>query len=183
MSACPGSFPAFAVADSVGLLAWRNCAARPSRPAKSRAVARAEFFPPYSRAAATVFHRLPGTESAAIVAERCASRLCLGIALLRVNDLAGRQNWRAPHNKTHSILVAPTFRWSSAHFEKCPSKGGRYINRIVFLCGARHFGRSVRSFTRSNAASRPNQGAQRSATSTADSVPGRRCKTVAAARL
>ena len=33
-------------------------------------MARAEFFPPYSRAAATVFHRLPGTESAAIVAER-----------------------------------------------------------------------------------------------------------------
>ncbi len=32
MSACPGSFPAFAVADSVGLLARRNCAARPSRP-------------------------------------------------------------------------------------------------------------------------------------------------------
>ena len=35
-----------------------------------RAVARAEFFPPYSRAAATVLHRLPGTESAVIVAER-----------------------------------------------------------------------------------------------------------------
>jgi hypothetical protein len=33
-------------------------------------VARAEFLPPYSRAAATVLHRLPGTESAANVAER-----------------------------------------------------------------------------------------------------------------
>ncbi len=32
MSACPGSFPAFAVADSVGLLARRNFAAQPSRP-------------------------------------------------------------------------------------------------------------------------------------------------------
>ena len=32
MPACPGSFPAFAVADSVGLLARRNFAARPSRP-------------------------------------------------------------------------------------------------------------------------------------------------------
>src|ERR1700688_3346849 len=39
-------------------------------PRKFRAVARAEFLPPYSRAAATVLHRLPGTESAANVAER-----------------------------------------------------------------------------------------------------------------
>src|SRR5271169_886677 len=39
-------------------------------PRKFRTVARAEFFPPYSRAAATVLHRLPGTESAANVAER-----------------------------------------------------------------------------------------------------------------
>ena len=62
-SAYPGSFPAFAVADSVGLLAWRNCAARSSRPFL-QAVARAEFLPPYSRASATVLHRLPGTESA-----------------------------------------------------------------------------------------------------------------------
>jgi hypothetical protein len=37
---------------------------------KFRAVARAEFLPPYSRAAATVLHRLPGTESAVSVAER-----------------------------------------------------------------------------------------------------------------
>ena len=35
-------------------------------------VARAEFFPPYSRAAATGLHRLPGTESAVNVAERFA---------------------------------------------------------------------------------------------------------------
>ena len=34
------------------------------------AVARAEFLPPYSRAAATGLHRLPGTESAVNVAER-----------------------------------------------------------------------------------------------------------------
>ena len=33
-------------------------------------MARAEFLPPYSRAAATAFHRLPGTESAVDVAER-----------------------------------------------------------------------------------------------------------------
>jgi hypothetical protein len=55
-------------------------------PWKRRAVARAEFLPPYSRAAATVLHRLPGTESAVIVAERCASRHGREIALLRVND-------------------------------------------------------------------------------------------------
>ena len=48
-------------------------------------VARAEFLPPYSRAAATVLHRLPGTESAVNVAERCAFRLGRDIALLRVN--------------------------------------------------------------------------------------------------
>src|ERR1700688_2498505 len=31
VGACPGSIPAFAIADSVGLLARRNCAAQPSR--------------------------------------------------------------------------------------------------------------------------------------------------------
>jgi hypothetical protein len=66
---------------------------------KFGAVARAEFLPPYSRAAATVFHRLPGTESAAIVAERCASWHGLEIALLRVNELAVRPERRAPRNK------------------------------------------------------------------------------------
>src|ERR1700688_2415056 len=40
------------------------------QPAPVRTVAHAEFFPPYSRAAATVFHRLPGTESAVNLAER-----------------------------------------------------------------------------------------------------------------
>jgi len=60
-AAYPGSIPASAVAGSVGLLAWRTSAARPSRPG-FRAVARAEDSPPYSRAAATVSHRLPGTE-------------------------------------------------------------------------------------------------------------------------
>jgi hypothetical protein len=64
-----GIVSGFAVADSVGLLARRTYAARPSRP-KNKAVARAEFLPPYSRAAATVFHRLPGTESTVIVAKR-----------------------------------------------------------------------------------------------------------------
>jgi hypothetical protein len=53
---------------------------------KFRAVARAEFLPPYSRAAATVFHRLPGTESAVNVAERCSSRQDRDIAVLRVNN-------------------------------------------------------------------------------------------------
>jgi len=38
-------------------------------------VARAEFLPPYSRAAATGLHRLPGTESAVNVAERRPSRM------------------------------------------------------------------------------------------------------------
>jgi hypothetical protein len=89
-----------------------------------RTVAHAEFLPPYSRAAATVLHRLPGTESAVDVAERCAFRLGRGIALLRVNDLAERPKWRAPRNKTQSCIslslcersgsvhVAPTFRWA-----------------------------------------------------------------------
>jgi hypothetical protein len=46
---------------SPGLAELRPC----GLPAlKFRTVARAEFFPPYSRAAATVLHRLPGTESA-----------------------------------------------------------------------------------------------------------------------
>jgi hypothetical protein len=97
--ACPGSSPAFAIADSVGLLAWRNFVARPSRP-EIGAVARAEFLPPYSRAAATVLHRLPGTESAASVAKRCACRRGRFVAMLRVNDLAANPNWQAPHNKT-----------------------------------------------------------------------------------
>ncbi len=39
------------------------------------AVARAEFLPPYSRAAATGLHRLPGAESAVNVAERWRPRL------------------------------------------------------------------------------------------------------------
>ena len=53
---------------------------------KFRTVARAEFLPPYSRASATGLHRLPGTESAVIVAERCAFQHCRDVALLRVND-------------------------------------------------------------------------------------------------
>ena len=89
-----------------------------------RAVARAEFLPPYSRAAATVLHRLPGTESAVDVAERCASWLGRDIALLRVNDLAERPKRRAPRYKTESSIslslceragsvhAAPTFRWT-----------------------------------------------------------------------
>lgn len=72
-SAYPGSFPAFAVADSVGLLAWRNCAARSSRPIRFGVVARAEFLPPYSRASATALHRLPGTESALLLMQRLPS--------------------------------------------------------------------------------------------------------------
>src|SRR6266700_2656799 len=39
------------------------------------AVARAEFLPPYSRAAATGLHRLPGAESAMNVAERRRPRV------------------------------------------------------------------------------------------------------------
>ena len=90
-----------------------------------RAVARAEFFPPYSRASATVLHRLPGTESAANVAERGAFRLVRDAAMLRVNELAERRKWRAPRNKTKSsaslnlqarsglVHVAPAFRRAS----------------------------------------------------------------------
>jgi hypothetical protein len=58
-------------------------------------VARAEFLPPYSRASATDLHRLPGTESAVIVAERRRPRL-VGTLLLRVNEIAERPWWRAP---------------------------------------------------------------------------------------
>jgi hypothetical protein len=78
-------------------------------------VAHAEFFPPYSRAAATVFHRLPGTESAVNVAERCASRLGQDITLLRVNDLSERPKWRAPNKKTIRFMWRPPL---DGHFSK-----------------------------------------------------------------
>jgi hypothetical protein len=46
------------------------------------------FFPPYSRAAATAFHRLPGTESAVNVAERSEFRQSRKfLAPLRVNGI------------------------------------------------------------------------------------------------
>jgi hypothetical protein len=74
-------------------------------------VTHAEFLPPYSRAAATVLHRLPGTESAVIVAERCAFRLVRDAAMLRVNELAERPKWRAPRmlytNFSNSISTSP----------------------------------------------------------------------------
>jgi hypothetical protein len=66
LSAHPGSIPGFAAADSIGLLAWRCCTAQPSRPGNRSSGLRG-ISPPYSRAAATDFHRLPGTESAVIV--------------------------------------------------------------------------------------------------------------------
>ena len=117
--ACPGSFPAFAIADSVGLLAWRNFPARPSHP-EMRAVARAEFLPPYSRAAATVLHRLPGTESAVDVAKRCAPRLGRDTAMLRVNDLAERPKWRAPR------LLGNVLAAASAQIHARPSGGTEF---------------------------------------------------------
>src|SRR6202043_1591111 len=46
-------------------VSWLGGTAPRGLPAQEfRTVARAEFLPPYSRAAATVLHRLPGTESA-----------------------------------------------------------------------------------------------------------------------
>ena len=106
-----GIVSGFAVADSVGLLARRYIAAWSSRPEEIRTVTHAEFLPPYSRAAATVLHRLPGTESAVIVAERCAFRLVRDAAMLRVNELAERPKWRAPRmlytNFSNSISTSP----------------------------------------------------------------------------
>src|SRR5580700_10926407 len=61
---------------SPGLAELRRAAFPPWE--KIRTVARAEFFPPYSRASATAFHRLPGTESAVQVAQAsaCGSLFC-----------------------------------------------------------------------------------------------------------
>jgi hypothetical protein len=66
-------------------------------------VARAEFLPPYSRAAATGLHRLPDTESAVNVAERRRHRLA-GTLLLRVNEFAERPCKRAPRKKIEKVL-------------------------------------------------------------------------------
>src|SRR5882672_3645685 len=63
-----GIVSGLAAADSVGLLARRHCAARPSRPGIWDSGSRG-ITPPYSRASATGLHRLPGTESAVNVAE------------------------------------------------------------------------------------------------------------------
>src|SRR5258706_6467050 len=63
-----GIVSGLAAADSVGLLARRHCAARPSRPGIRDSGSRG-ITPPYSRASATGLHRLPGTESAVNVAE------------------------------------------------------------------------------------------------------------------
>src|SRR6266404_5659578 len=63
-----GIVSGLAAADSVGLLARRHCAARPSRPGIRDSGSRG-ITPPYSRASATGVHRLPGTESAVNVAE------------------------------------------------------------------------------------------------------------------
>src|SRR6266403_3996553 len=63
-----GIVSGLAAADSVGLLARRHCAARPSRPGVQDSGSRG-ITPPYSRASATGLHRLPGTESAVDVAK------------------------------------------------------------------------------------------------------------------
>ncbi len=63
-----GIVSGLAAADSIGLLARRHCAARPSRPGIRDSGSRG-ITPPYSRASATGLHRLPGTESAVDVAE------------------------------------------------------------------------------------------------------------------
>src|SRR5258708_7671177 len=86
-----GIVSGFAAADSVGLLARRYCAARPSRPGIRDSGLRGTT-PPYSRASATGLHRLPGTESAVDVAKNSASRLGRDAAILRVNELAERKN-------------------------------------------------------------------------------------------
>ena len=71
-------------------------------------VVHAEFPPPYSRAAATGLHRLPGTESAVKVAKHCGVPARPGTTMLRVNDLAERACAREPRNKTlRGILAAP----------------------------------------------------------------------------
>jgi len=62
-----GIVSGFAAAGSVGLLARRHYAARPSRPSVRSSGSRG-ITPPYSRASATGLHRLPGTESAMNVA-------------------------------------------------------------------------------------------------------------------
>lgn len=57
-------------------------------------VAHAEFLPPYSRAAATGLHRLPGTESAVMVADQRRFRLA-ETQRFRVNELTVRPCKRA----------------------------------------------------------------------------------------
>jgi hypothetical protein len=58
-------------------------------------VAHAEFFPPYSRAAATVFHRLPGTESAVNVAERFEWRRLQPVGVCTCEDQTPQAEARA----------------------------------------------------------------------------------------
>lgn len=86
VAAYPGSFPAFAVARSVGLLAWRHASRGLPIPTARDSGLRGTS-PPYSRAAAAVFHRLPGTDLAGDVAEPCGG-LPIRAARLRVNDNA-----------------------------------------------------------------------------------------------
>ena len=109
MSAYPGSFPAFAAADSVGLLARRHCAARPSRPNVQGSGSRG-ITPPYSRASATGLHRLPGTESAVDVAENFGIPVWPGRCNPPGEQSRGAQNNGAPRKNLWAlrcVLVAP----------------------------------------------------------------------------
>jgi hypothetical protein len=118
-----GIFSGLAVADSVGLLARRTFAARPSRPEEqgsgTRGISPAlqsrggDGFSPSSR------HGVYG-----YCGETQRPWHGQEAALLRVNDLAEPLNRRAPRNETFSVFppiscqksgslhVAPTFRWA-----------------------------------------------------------------------
>jgi hypothetical protein len=107
LSAYPGSFPAFAAADSVGLLARRHCAAQPSRPgigdSGSRGISSAlqsrggDGFAPSSR------HGVSGGCGGGL--RHPVPHAGWNAAILRVNDLAERPGKRALRNNDFQLQL------------------------------------------------------------------------------